>query len=119
MIDFRQHKDLIRQAVSEEDKLDPNWKWTVHSITKSRILIRWSYLNYVGEMFPNNCFGIFADQNSNGDGTYEDCLSWRRPDGKLIYFGDIGDDRYHDYRTVESAIKAAIKGVAEYAHDRY
>ena len=119
MIDFRQHKEMVRDLVREENDRDKNWKWSVHSITKSRILIRWSYLSYCGETFPNNCFGIFADRNSNGDGTYDDCIIQRRPDGKMIYIGDIGDDRWHSYKNVESAITNAIRGVAEYAHSRY
>ena len=49
MIDLRNYKDYIRELVSEQDKKDTNWRWSVKSIGKSLVRIRWGYLDYLEE----------------------------------------------------------------------
>lgn len=56
MIDLRNYADLIRQLVKKEDEKDPNWKWSVKSIGKNKVRIRWGYLDFLGE--KENCFII-------------------------------------------------------------
>lgn len=54
MIDLRNYKDYIRELVAEENKKDKNWRWSVKSIGKSLVRIRWGYLDYLEE--KENCF---------------------------------------------------------------
>lgn len=54
MIDLRNYADLIRQLVADENEKDPNWKWSVKSIGKDKVRIRWGYLDYLEE--KDNCF---------------------------------------------------------------
>ena len=49
MYDLREHKELISQLVSEANKNDPNWEWTVRRINKNEARIFWSYLEYCDE----------------------------------------------------------------------
>ena len=56
MIDLRNYKDLIRELVAKENEKDKNWRWSVKSITKTRVRIRWGYLDYLEE--KENCFII-------------------------------------------------------------
>ena len=46
MIDLRNYKDYIRELVAKENEKDKNWRWSVKSIGKSRVRIRWGYLDY-------------------------------------------------------------------------
>ena len=53
-IDFRNYADLIRKVVAEVNERDPIWKWSVHSISKRKVMIRWGYLDYLEEKHPKN-----------------------------------------------------------------
>lgn len=44
MIDFNNYADVIRAAVKKETLNDPNWSWSVRSISKDTVRIRWGYL---------------------------------------------------------------------------
>lgn len=48
MFDLREHKGLIRRLVSEANRNDPNWKWSIKAISKTKASIFWSYLEYEG-----------------------------------------------------------------------
>ena len=36
MFDLREHKGLIRRLVSEANQNDPNWKWSIKAISKTK-----------------------------------------------------------------------------------
>ena len=117
MIDFREYKDLIRKAVKTVSENDKNWKWTVRSISKYKVMIRWEYLDYCEEEYPKNCFSLSVDYPD--DKHLGDCVTYNRPDGNWISFVSTGPNRWDDARTVEEAIVTAIKRIAGYAHSRY
>ena len=60
MIDLRNYKDYIRELVAEENRKDENWSWSVKSIGKSLVRIRWGYLDYLEE--ESNCFLLSIDK---------------------------------------------------------
>ena len=49
MYDLREHKELISQLVSEANKNDPNWEWSVRRLSKNMACIFWGYLEYCDE----------------------------------------------------------------------
>ena len=53
-IDFRQHKELIRKAIADNQFRDKNWRWSVKSVSKHKVLIKWTYLDYCEEQYPKN-----------------------------------------------------------------
>lgn len=44
MFDLREHKGLIRRLVSEANKNDANWHWSLKALSKTKASIFWSYL---------------------------------------------------------------------------
>ena len=78
MIDLRNYKDYIRELVAKENEKDKNWRWSVKSIGKSRVRIRWGYLDYLEE--KENCFIIDLDSSIPD----MEWLHARKPDGDII-----------------------------------
>lgn len=116
MIDLREYKDLIRKLVAEESAKDENWKWSVKSITKSKVLIRWSYLD--GEPHPRDCFSITTNEYPDDEFTGNN-VTYRHPTGEMISFTSFGDKSWDTASTPEEAIEQAIRGISYYAHSRY
>ena len=116
-IDFRNYADLIRKAVKEANERDPNWKWSVHSLTKRKVLIRWGYLDYLEEQHLRNCFSITIDYPK--DEELWNTIAYRLPEGNFLGFCDFGDKSWNTHSTIEQAILAAISRLVNYAHIRY
>lgn len=118
MIDFRNYTTLIRQLVKDEDKKDQNWKWSVKSIGKNKIRIRWGYLDYCGE--KANCFSIEIRHDST---EYDQWIAAYLPYGDIIEMFPITEGQpnrsYGVEPNVQSGIKDAISEIAYYAHSRY
>ena len=116
MVDLREYSDLIRDLVAKENKKDRNWKWSVKSIGKKMVRIRWGYLDYLEE--KNNCFFI----GSEGDA---DCGYWlwiKTPDGRPIdcyMVAEKPNPRIGAEMKIESGIRSAVEDIAYYAHSRY
>jgi len=113
MIDFRNHKDLIRKTVSEISEADKNWNWSAKYIGKTKVNIRWGYLDYLEE--KENCFHITGE-------TLEDnslLLTLRRPEGGSFDVVIVGNNIADHARTIEDGIKQAVKAIAAYAHYTY
>lgn len=117
MVDLREHKDLIRKLVTAENEKDEDWKWSVKSIGKFKVLVGWSYLDYCGAKSPENCFSITVDYPD--DDVLGDSIAWRHPDGHLLNAGSVGPNHWDVGKTVEEVLEAAIGGIAYYAHSRY
>jgi hypothetical protein len=49
MYDLREHKELISRLVSEANRNDPNWEWSVRRLSKNVACIFWGYLEYCDE----------------------------------------------------------------------
>lgn len=116
MIDFRNYSELIRATVADENERDANWKWSVKSIDKNKVRIRWGYLDYLEE--TQNCFIITLDCNEEAGNWIWACL----PDGDHIECFMVAEKPNRNIgaeQTVESGIKDAIHEIAYYAHTRY
>lgn len=120
MIDLRNYSQLIKELVAKEDQMDRNWKWSVKYLGKTKVRIRWSYLDYLEE--KNNCFCLDMENDTKGYGV-GDWLWIRTPDGEfeecyLVVEGkpnpNIGAEQ-----TIESGIRCAISEIAYIAHSRY
>ena len=116
MIDLRNYSDLIRKCVAEENEKDQNWKWSVKSIGKSKVRIRWGYLDYLEE--KNNCFSITANEYPDDEFLFNNIV-YRHPSGDMISFTSFGKEPGNTAETIEEAIEQAIRGIARYAHNRY
>lgn len=116
MFDLRDYKDLIRAEVKKLDEKDANWKWSVKSIGKKQVKIRWGYLDYLEE--ENNCFIMEADCDSC-------CGDWIwaiRPDGDRIECYMVAENpnpRIGAEQTITSGIKDAIWEIGYHAGSRY
>ncbi len=117
MIDLRNYKDYIRELVAEENRKDKNWRWSVKSIGKSRIRIRWGYLDYLEE--ENNCFIIDLDSSMPD----MEWLHARRPDGELIECYLVVEGKPNPQvgaeQNIKSGLKDAIWEIAYTAHNCY
>lgn len=120
MIDLRKYKDLILEAVAKVDKKDPNWKWSVKYIGKTKVHIRWSYLDYCES--NNNCFFLVMENEMKGTGT-GDWLWARSPNGGIIEAYLVVESKPNPKlgaeQTIKSAIRSAIEEIAYNAHSRY
>ena len=63
MFDLREHKGLIRRLVSEANKNDANWHWSLKALSKTKASIFWSYLEYEGH---KPCFVIELVEDDDG-----------------------------------------------------
>lgn len=111
MVDFREHRDIIKRAVSIERLSDRNWTWRIKSIAKSIVRIAWSYMEYVGE--KDSAFTLHVVGNEAAQ-----TVVATAPDGHQK-FVLIGTDRWCDAPTLDRGIAAAIKAIAAYAHSVY
>lgn len=118
MINLRNYADLIRRLVKEEDRKDPNWKWSVKSISKNKARIRWGYLDYLEE--EKNCFVIEMQDTNTEDNQW---MSARLPHGGLIEVFLVVEGTPNPNvgaeQTIQSGIECAIREIAHYAHSRY
>lgn len=117
MIDLRNYKDYIRGLVAEENKKDKNWRWSVKSIGKSRIRIRWGYLDYLEE--ENNCFIIDLDSSITDMEWLHAC--W--PDGDIIECYMVVEGKPNPKvgaeQTIQSGLQDAVWEISYIAHSRY
>ena len=112
MVDIRDYKGTIREAVRRERHCDQNWAWKVRAINKSAAKIGWGYLEWLGEKGAD--FVVEVDEGKD-IGTV---VIGRVPDGhQVIRF--IGDSRWDDFKTVDEGIASVIHGMAQYAHLTY
>lgn len=120
MIDLRNYADLIRELVAVESKKDPNWKWSVKSIGKEKVSIRWGYLDYLEE--KENCFFLVMENDKENSGI-GDWLWARTPRGGIIECFLVVEGKPNQNlgaeQTIQSGIKDAIGEIAYYAHSLY
>lgn len=116
MIDLRKYENLIRKLVADVNEKNQNWKWSVKYIGKSKVHIRWGYLDYLEE--KNNCFFITANDYPDDEFLFNNIVYWH-PEGEMISFTSFGERTYDTAKTIEEAIEQAIMGIAGYALSRY
>ena len=117
MIDLRNYKDYIRELVAEENRKDKNWRWSVKSIGKSLVRIRWGYLDYLEE--KENCFLIDLDSSIES----MDWLHARRPDGGIIECYMVVEGTPNPQvcaeQNIKSGLRDAVWEIADMAHNCY
>ncbi|MBR3972979.1 MAG: hypothetical protein IKJ99_03365 [Oscillospiraceae bacterium] len=120
MIDLRKYEKLIREQVAKVNKDDPNWKWSIKYIGKTKVHIRWSYLDYLES--NNNCFFLVMENEPKGTGI-GDWLWARSPNGGIIECYLVVEGKPNPNigaeQTIQSGIKCAISEIAYTAHNRY
>ena len=118
MIDLRNYADLIRKLVKEADQKDPNWKWSVKSISKNKVRIRWGYLDYLGS--KENSFSIEMQPDNTEDNQWMSALL---PDGSIIEVFLVVEGKPNPKVGAEQSIQAGIEDavweITHYAHSRY
>lgn len=118
MIDLRNYADLIRKLVKKEDEKDQNWKWSVKSIGKNKVRIRWGYLDYLGD--KENCFIIEMQEDNTEDMQWMSALL---PYGGIIEVFLVVEGKPNPHvgaeQTIQTGIECAIWEIAHYAHSRY
>ena len=115
MFSFRDYVPLIRDVVSEADRDDPNWKWSVRYIGSGIVRIYWGYLGYC-QSNDKQCFKLEAM-------TFDDCPE--NPD--ILAIDEWGETKgiyttrtgLFGCYTPEEAIKEAIGGLVSMAHRCY
>lgn len=116
MANFRDYQELIRNQVKEISQKDENWDWSVKGISKNRVKIRWTYLDYCEE--TNNCFFLKLDDENCDEG--ESLLTCRLPDDEFITGYIVSDDPKKFWQeSYEKAIKSALNVIFNYAYSRY
>lgn len=116
MFDFRDYEKLIRELVDQADKADRNWKWSVKRIGKSKVTIRWGYLDYQEE--KQNCFILEADYMGDAGDWIWFCL----PDGEHIecyMVAEKPNPKIGAETTIKSGIENALYDMFYYATSRY
>ena len=120
MIDLREYEDLIREEVEKVNKRDKNWKWSVKSVGKKRVRIRWGYLVDMGE--KEDAF-ILEMQNEDPASGIGDWLWAKQPDGDHIecYLVVEGtpNPRVGAECNIKNGIRWAIDEIEYFAHSRY
>lgn len=118
VIDFRNYADLIRKLVKEADKKDPNWKWSVKSISKNKARIRWGYLDYMGD--KENCFYIGMDPDNTENDQW---MAAFLPHGGIIEVFLVVEGKPNPNlgaeQSIQTGIEDAIWEITHYAHSRY
>ena len=120
-MDFRKYRGKILAAVSDVREKDTMWGWHVKRINKDKILIRWGYLDYVGQ---KGDFSIRALEDC-GDMSLVGCMDdrygdeWFRDDDADDLFCWVGDKHWHDAANVEDGIWELVHRMAYLAHARY
>ena len=115
MIDFRQYRDVIKEAVAKEREADKNWSWSVKAVRKKEVEIGWGYLRYIGDD------GFFTlREGGSVDSAIDDVFLVGRDPNEAFSVGiDVGNDRWSNADTVEEGIALAIHRIAEEAKHRY
>ena len=115
MVDMRDYKIVIRDAVKRESENDKNWNWKVARVNKGSISIRWGYLDFVGEDWN---FTILVSEDGDGDivltGYFPHDETMR--DSLFVW---VGPDHWHDCKTLDDVIRLIVHAVARRAHDLY
>lgn len=111
MVDFREYKDVIKEAVARESKLDKNWNWTVKSVGKKAVKIDWGYTSkYLGEEpFVLTAFDGMFDCDLNG-------LQMSDPHGHKEYVY-VGDSYLDDISNYGDGICVIIARMGKYARN--
>lgn len=125
MIDLKNYSDIIRKAVKAESENDKNWKWSVKSISKDLIKIRWGYLAEMNGENDSFIIRLYPEHVNDFEEPVTQVLSGRHPNEEEIIFDFVTEDEPDpdDYLNIDTNIKEAlprlIHRIAVYAHNCY
>lgn len=125
MIDLKKYSKVIREAVKEENDRDKNWRWSVKSIGKNLVRIRWEYLSEVNGKNDSFLIRLYPETVNNFEYPVSQVLSARHPDESEIVFDFVteGEPDPNDILNVdtniETALKRMIHRIAVLAHNCY
>lgn len=112
MFDLREHKGLIRRLVSEANKNDANWHWSLKALSKTKASIFWSYLEYEGH---KPCFMIELVEDDDG------CLIYAKDEHGETMNSEIVEDKELPYLNtpLAEAITMMVHAIRNTAHACY
>ena len=113
MNDLREHKCLIKCAVTDVNEKDKRWRWSVKSVEKDKALIFWEYLKYCEQ--PNPYFSI--ELKDTGDC----CLIYAKDENGNILNTEIVEDVELPYLNtpLPDAIEQMLKTIVNIARNCY
>lgn len=113
MYNLREHKGLIRRLVSEANKNDANWHWSLKALSKTKVSIFWSYLEYCGQKEPY--FSIVLE--NTGDGCW---ITAKNEHGETMN-SEIVEDKELPYLNtpLAEAITMMVHAIRNTAHACY
>ena len=112
MYDLREHKGLVRRLVSEANKNDANWRWSLKALSKTKASIFWSYLEYEDQ---RPCFTIELVENDDG------CLIYAKDEHGETMSSEIVEDKELPYLNtpLAEAITLMVRAIRNTAHACY
>ena len=116
MFDLREHKGLIRRLVSEANKNDANWHWSLKALSKTKASIFWEYLEYCEQPKPYFEIKVYTDEDN-------DTLIWamdansdgEKLDAEIVQSGSIPSVN----TPLDEAIRKMVHSITFAAHNCY
>lgn len=119
MNDLRLYKGVVLDAIEELREEDETWGWSLKGITKSRVVIRWGYLDYIEQ---KGNFEITLDVDGDDVrllGNMNNEHDWSEDEDHDQLFCWIGRKHWHDARTIDEGLRSLIHFIGFLAHSRY
>jgi len=119
-MDLREHKAAILEGLRAVREKDENWGWSLRSLSKNKAIIRWGYLEYLGEKA-----GIsIRVETDDGDVWLCARMDDRYP---LDYMDDEYDDLvviigtriWCDTDDINEGLVKLVRNIGHYARTRY
>ena len=118
-MDLRKYRDIIKDAVAKLRAGDKNWGWRIKSLTKDKLLIRWGYLDYIGQ---KGDFGVklrVDDLDGDADVSLIGSMDTEYNDLCESLYCWVGDKHWHDARDIGEGLRMVISEIGYQAHSRY
>jgi len=122
MIDLREHKAAILEGLKEVRAQDDNWGWSIKSLSKKKVLIRWGYLDYCDGGSRISVRVVDDGDGAGGlaarmDDRYE--VDYLLDDGADDLIVLIGKKIWCDTNDWDEGIRKIIRNIGYIARTRY
>ena len=118
-MDLRDYKAAIKESINYLKGEDKNWDWKLKSVTKGKILIRWGYLDYIGQKGDFEIRLMVDGPDVSLIGVLNNDYSWADNDDRADLFCWIGDKHWHDTPSLETGVRMMVCRIGHMAHARY
>lgn len=108
--DFRNYREVIKEAVAAIRKADPNWPWYIRRINKYTLALDWAYSKYIGETSP------FVIQPYFDDGEVISFLGYLPDAYHYEAWSHVGKNNDGD---ISDCIRVVISRLLKVAYTRY